>query len=143
MLDGRDFRYDDNGKAPLVAVINQTMAERFFAGLDLFPFLAMPFFIFAGEIMNRAGITDRLVNFADALVGYLRGGMAHSNMVASVMFAGARAGWAGLSPARRALRRAMAPAMSPSLSFFSASISLISCPEEIRMSEPFAECLSC
>jgi len=62
--------------------------ERFFAGLDLFPFLAMPFFILAGEIMNRSGITDRLVKFADALVGYLRGGMAHSNMVASVMFAG-------------------------------------------------------
>lgn len=62
--------------------------ERFFAGLDLFPFLAMPFFIFAGEIMNRSGITDRLVGFADALVGFLRGGMAHSNMVASVFFAG-------------------------------------------------------
>ncbi len=62
--------------------------ERFFAGLDLFPFLAMPFFILAGEIMNRAGITDRLVKLADALVGYLRGGMAHSNMVASVLFAG-------------------------------------------------------
>ncbi len=63
-------------------------AERFFAGLDLFTFLAMPFFIFAGEIMNRSGITDRLIGLADALVGYLRGGMAHSNMVASVMFAG-------------------------------------------------------
>ncbi len=62
--------------------------ERFFAGLDLFPFLAMPFFILAGEIMNRAGITDRLVKLAEALVGYLRGGMAHSNMVASVLFAG-------------------------------------------------------
>lgn len=62
--------------------------ERFFAGLDLFPFLAMPFFILAGEVMNRSGITDRLVRFADALVGYLRGGMAHSNMVASVFFAG-------------------------------------------------------
>lgn len=62
--------------------------ERFFAGLDLFPFLAMPFFILAGEIMNKSGITDRLVNFADALVGYLRGGMAHSNMLASVLFAG-------------------------------------------------------
>jgi TRAP-type transport system large permease protein len=62
--------------------------KRFFAGLDLFPFLAMPFFIFAGEIMNRSGITYRLVNFADALVGYMRGGMAHSNMVASVFFAG-------------------------------------------------------
>ena len=66
-----------------------TMApERFFAGLDLFTFLAMPFFILAGEIMNRSGITDRLIGLADALVGYLRGGMAHSNMVASVLFAG-------------------------------------------------------
>ncbi|MBW6493216.1 MAG: TRAP transporter large permease [Burkholderiaceae bacterium] len=62
--------------------------ERFFAGLDLFTFLAMPFFIFAGEVMNRSGITDRLIGFADALVGYLRGGMAHSTMVASVLFAG-------------------------------------------------------
>ncbi len=63
-------------------------AERFFAGLDLFTFLAMPFFILAGEIMNRSGITDRLIDLAHALVGHLRGGMAHSNMVASVMFAG-------------------------------------------------------
>jgi tripartite ATP-independent transporter DctM subunit len=62
--------------------------DRMFAGLDLFPFLAMPFFILAGEIMNRSGITTNLVKFADALVGWLRGGMAHSNMVASVMFAG-------------------------------------------------------
>jgi len=62
--------------------------KRFFAGLDLFPFLAMPFFILAGEIMNRSGITHKLVGFADALVGYMRGGMAHSNMVASVFFAG-------------------------------------------------------
>ena len=62
--------------------------DRMFAGLDLFPFLAMPFFILAGEIMNRSGITTHLVKFADALVGWMRGGMAHSNMVASVMFAG-------------------------------------------------------
>ncbi len=62
--------------------------DRLFAGLDLFPFLAMPFFILAGEIMNRSGITENLVKLADALVGWLRGGMAHSNMVASVMFAG-------------------------------------------------------
>ncbi len=62
--------------------------DRMFAGLDLFPFLAMPFFILAGEIMNRSGITTSLVQFAAALVGWMRGGMAHSNMVASVMFAG-------------------------------------------------------
>lgn len=62
--------------------------DRMFAGLDLFPFLAMPFFILAGEIMNRSGITTSLVRFAAALVGWMRGGMAHSNMLASVMFAG-------------------------------------------------------
>ncbi len=62
--------------------------DRMFAGLDLFPFLAMPFFILAGEIMNKSGITNRLVDFANSLVGWLRGGMAHSNMIASVMFAG-------------------------------------------------------
>jgi tripartite ATP-independent transporter DctM subunit len=62
--------------------------DRMFAGLDLFPFLAMPFFILAGEIMNRSGITSNLVLFASTLVGWMRGGMAHSNMLASVMFAG-------------------------------------------------------
>jgi len=62
--------------------------QRYFAGLDLFTFLAMPLFIFAGEIMNRAGITERLAAFADALVGHLRGGMAQSCMVSSVLFAG-------------------------------------------------------
>ncbi len=62
--------------------------QRFFAGLDLYTFLAMPFFILAGEIMNRAGITERLAAFADSLVGYLRGGMAQSCMVSSVLFAG-------------------------------------------------------
>ncbi len=66
-----------------------TMApKRFFEGLDLFTFMAMPFFILAGEIMNRSGITEKLAAFADALVGFLRGGLAHSNMVASVLFAG-------------------------------------------------------
>ncbi|HMA06521.1 MAG TPA: TRAP transporter large permease, partial [Ramlibacter sp.] len=62
--------------------------QRYFAGLDLYTFLAMPLFIFAGELMNKAGITDRLAKFADALVGHLRGGMAQSCMVSSVLFAG-------------------------------------------------------
>nr|WP_275299105.1 TRAP transporter large permease [Halomonas kenyensis] len=66
-----------------------TMApRRFFEGLDLFTFMAMPLFILAGEIMNRSGITSRLIDFANALVGYLRGGLAHSNMLASVLFSG-------------------------------------------------------
>ena len=82
------------GVAGMVGIIDmgprfmQMAPDRVFAGLDLFPFLAMPFFILAGEIMNRSGITAGLVKLADALVGWMRGGMAHSNMVASVMFAG-------------------------------------------------------
>ena len=40
--------------------------QRYFAGLDLFTFLAMPLFIFAGEIMNKAGITERLAGDLDA-----------------------------------------------------------------------------
>lgn len=82
------------GVAGMIGILDMgprfmTMApDRIFAGLDLFPFLAMPFFILAGEIMNRSGITMGLVKLADSLVGWMRGGMAHSNMVASVMFAG-------------------------------------------------------
>ncbi|MCU0562024.1 MAG: TRAP transporter large permease [Desulfobacterales bacterium] len=62
--------------------------KRFFEGLDLFTFMAMPFFIMAGEIMNRTGITSKIVEFADSLVGSMRGGLAHTNMLASVIFAG-------------------------------------------------------
>jgi tripartite ATP-independent transporter DctM subunit len=61
---------------------------KIFNGLNVFPFLAMPFFILAGEIMNHTGITSRLVQLAQALVGHFRGGLAHTNMLASVFFAG-------------------------------------------------------
>ena len=61
---------------------------KIFNGLNIFPFLAMPFFILAGEIMNHIGITSRLVNLANVLVGGFRGGLAHTNMLASVFFAG-------------------------------------------------------
>ena len=62
--------------------------SRVFNGLNIFPFLAMPFFILAGEIMNDTGITRRLVKLAQVLVGRFRGGLAHTNMLASVFFAG-------------------------------------------------------
>ena len=61
---------------------------KIFNGLNIFPFLAMPFFILAGEIMNHIGITSRLVKLSQAIVGHLRGGLAHTNMLASVFFAG-------------------------------------------------------
>jgi tripartite ATP-independent transporter DctM subunit len=74
-------------KMDVPALLNM-VPQRFFAGLDMFTLMAMPFFILAGEMMNRAGITHRLVGFANVLVGHLRGGLAHANIVASVFFAG-------------------------------------------------------
>ncbi|WP_102869095.1 TRAP transporter large permease [Pseudovibrio exalbescens] len=62
--------------------------SRMFAALNSFAFLAMPFFILAGEIMNKTGITDRILQFAKALVGHWRGGLAHTNMLSSLLFAG-------------------------------------------------------
>jgi TRAP-type transport system large permease protein len=61
---------------------------RYFSGLDMFTLMAMPFFILAGEIMNRTGITNKLVDFANKLVGHWRGGLAHANILTSVFFAG-------------------------------------------------------
>lgn len=57
-------------------------------GMDSFPLMAIPFFMLAGELMNRAGITLRLVEFAQALIGHLRGGLAHVNILSSMLFAG-------------------------------------------------------
>lgn len=64
------------------------MPQRIFGGINQFPLLAIPMFILAGEVMNRGGITLRLVNFAKTLVGHFRGGLAHVNIVSSLMFAG-------------------------------------------------------
>jgi TRAP-type C4-dicarboxylate transport system permease large subunit len=62
--------------------------HRMVGGLDSFPLLAVPFFILAGNLMNSAGITNRIYNFALALVGWMRGGLGHVNIVGSVIFAG-------------------------------------------------------
>jgi tripartite ATP-independent transporter DctM subunit len=62
--------------------------QRMFTGMDSFPLMAVPFFILAGDLMNSAGITQRIVRFSNALVGHIRGGLAHVNIVASMFFAG-------------------------------------------------------
>jgi TRAP-type C4-dicarboxylate transport system permease large subunit len=62
--------------------------HRMVNGLDSFPLLAVPFFILAGNLMNSAGITNRIYNYALALVGWMRGGLGHVNVVGSVIFAG-------------------------------------------------------
>jgi TRAP-type C4-dicarboxylate transport system permease large subunit len=62
--------------------------HRMVSGIDSFPLLAVPFFILAGNLMNNAGITNRIYNYALALVGWLKGGLGHVNIVGSVVFAG-------------------------------------------------------
>ena len=57
-------------------------------GMDSFPLMAIPFFMLAGELMNKGGITERLVEFSQALMGHLRGGLAHVNILSSMLFAG-------------------------------------------------------
>ena len=72
-----------SGNLPPFVVIH-----RMVSGIDSFPLLAVPFFILAGNLMNNAGITTRIYNFALALVGWMKGGLGHVNVVGSVIFAG-------------------------------------------------------
>jgi tripartite ATP-independent transporter DctM subunit len=58
------------------------------SGMNVFSFLAIPFFIFAGELMLYGGIADRIVKFAMSLVGHVRGGLGMSNVVACTLFGG-------------------------------------------------------
>src|SRR5206468_2944214 len=72
-----------SGTVPDFVVIH-----RMYGGIDSFPLLAVPFFILAGNLMNSAGITNRIYNFALALVGWMKGGLGHVNVVGSMIFAG-------------------------------------------------------
>lgn len=62
--------------------------QRLFSGPDSFPLLAVPFFIFAAQVMNTAGVTMRIFKFANSLVGHIKGGLGHVNILASIIFAG-------------------------------------------------------
>ena len=64
------------------------LAQRMFTGIDSFPLMAVPFFVLAGELMNRGGTTKRLIDFANVLVGRVPGGLAHTNILASMFFGG-------------------------------------------------------
>jgi tripartite ATP-independent transporter DctM subunit len=66
------------------AVVFQKMV----GGMQVFSFLAIPFFIFAGELMLYGGIADRIVRFANSLVGHVRGGLGMSNVVGCTLFGG-------------------------------------------------------
>lgn len=64
------------------------MAQRFFSGLDSFTLLCIPGFILAGNLMNSGGITSRIIDFCNKLVGHIRGGLSLANIGASMIFAG-------------------------------------------------------
>ena len=64
------------------------LLSRAVAGSSSFTLLALGFFILAGNIMNRGGVTDRIFGFCEKLVGWIPGGLGHANIVASVIFAG-------------------------------------------------------
>jgi C4-dicarboxylate transporter DctM subunit len=71
------------GKVPLNTVVTQMVS-----GMDSFPLMAIPFFILAGELMERAGISERLVTLAKALVGHIRGGLGMVVILAEYLFSG-------------------------------------------------------
>ena len=68
--------------APLLIV-----PSSMFNGMDSFPLMAVPFFILAGELMNRGGIAERLVAVANSVVGHIRGGLGHATVVSNTMLA--------------------------------------------------------
>lgn len=72
------------GNLSLLRVIPQ----QFFGGMDVFSLMAIPFFILAGSLMNRSGLTDRLIDFSRLLVGSVRGGLGYVNVVGGIILAG-------------------------------------------------------
>ena len=76
------------GIALLPEVVMPLFAQKMFGQLDSFTLLAMPYFILAGSIMTAGGISRQLVDFARALVGHFRAGLAHASIVASMAVAG-------------------------------------------------------
>jgi len=63
-------------------------AQNLSLGINSFPLLAVPFFILSGQLMNTGGMTHRIFNFANSIVGHIRGGLGQVNIAASLIFAG-------------------------------------------------------
>jgi tripartite ATP-independent transporter DctM subunit len=83
MLISATLAIAGQGDVPLSIV-----PQRIWVGLNNFPLLAVPFFLFTGQAMNATGASARLIDFARAAVGWLRGGLAHVNVAVSMLFAG-------------------------------------------------------
>ena len=115
------------------------VVQRMGTGLDSFVLIAIPLFVLAGHLLNRAGIADRIFQFAAALVGHIRGGLAPVNVVASMIFAGmsgvAQADAAGLGVVEvNAMRKeGFDPAFAAAVSAASAIIGPIIPPSVIMV----------
>ena len=72
-----------------------SLAQRFFHTMQVYPLLAVPFFVLAGTFMTTGGVAKRMINFANALVGRFQGGLAMAAVLACAFFAGV----SGSSPA--------------------------------------------
>ncbi len=76
------------GIASLAQIPNTVVFSKMFNGLNSFTLLAVPLFILAANLMNEGEITEKLINCCNALVGHFRGGLAYSNVLVSMIFAG-------------------------------------------------------
>jgi len=105
-------------------IVPQKLAQ----SVNSFPLLAAPLFILMGQIMNSGGITDRIFAFATACVGWVRGGLCHANILASVIFAGmsgsavADAGGVGSLEIRAMVKEGYDPATAAAITAASATI---------------------
>lgn len=94
LLSGLAIAYVIGGAAVLAYIASDNarylaiLPQQIFSKIDVFALMAMPLFILAGELMNRGGITGALINLSMSLVGRLRGGLGHVNVMTSVFFAG-------------------------------------------------------
>jgi C4-dicarboxylate transporter DctM subunit len=64
------------------------VAQKIFNGMDMFSLMAIPLFVLSGDLMNLGGVTDRLIKFSNVLVGHIRGGLAHTLVVAEMFLSG-------------------------------------------------------
>lgn len=94
LLAGSAIAYVIGASAILTFVVTErdsfmaALPQRLFSQLDVFAFLAMPLFIFAGDLMNRGGLATALIDFCMSFLGRLKGGLGHVNVMTSVFFAG-------------------------------------------------------
>lgn len=122
------------GIAVIIAIVGFSpippigVVQRFVTGVDSFVLLAIPLFILTGRLMNTGGITDHIFTLAKNLIGHIRGGLAHANVLASMLFSGmsgsavADAGGLGMIEIKAMREQGYKPEMAAGLTAASSSI---------------------